>query len=116
MVLPRTAWVRLNRLHTGVRRFRSCLQKWGMAPATSAGCKCGAEEQTFEYVVLQCAIRRPLHGLLGLTILVDETVEWLLNTWPARPSSGLKELAQTIERTRSNKYIMQKPWNVLSDA
>jgi len=43
MTLPRTAWVRLNRLRTGVGRFRSCLYKWGMAP--SAVCECGAEKQ-----------------------------------------------------------------------
>jgi len=27
--LPRTAWVRLNRLRTGIGRLRSCLYKWG---------------------------------------------------------------------------------------
>jgi len=42
MNLPRTAWVRLNRLCTCVGRFRSCLRKWGMAPSAA----CGAEEQT----------------------------------------------------------------------
>jgi len=31
MTLPRRAWVRLNRLRTGVGRSRSCLYKWGMA-------------------------------------------------------------------------------------
>jgi len=36
MTLPRRAWVRLNRLRTGVGRFRSCLYKWGMA--SSAAC------------------------------------------------------------------------------
>ena len=30
MTLPRTAWVRLKRLRSSVRRFRSCLYKWGM--------------------------------------------------------------------------------------
>ena len=30
MTLSRRAWVRLNRLRTGVGRFRSCLYKWGM--------------------------------------------------------------------------------------
>jgi len=29
MTLPRTAWVRLNCLCTGVGRFRPCLHKWG---------------------------------------------------------------------------------------
>jgi len=32
MTLPRTAWVRLNRLRTGIGRFRSCLHKWGYNP------------------------------------------------------------------------------------
>jgi len=77
MTLPRRAWVRLNRLCTGVGRFRSWLYKWGMA--SSAACECGAEEQTVVDVVLQCPIHRPLHGL---TVLDGETSEWLLNTCP----------------------------------
>jgi len=44
MTLPRRVCVRLNRLRTGVGRFRSCLYKWGMA--SSAACECGAEKQT----------------------------------------------------------------------
>jgi len=31
MTLARKAWVRLNRLRTGVGHFRSCLYKWGTA-------------------------------------------------------------------------------------
>jgi len=50
--------------------------------ASSAACECGAEEQTVDHVVLQCLIRRPPHGLHGLTVLDDETTEWLLNTCP----------------------------------
>jgi len=80
MTLPGRAWVRLNRLRTGVGRFRSCLYKWGMA--SSAACECGAEEQTVDHVVLLCTIHRPPHGLHGLTVLEDETTEWLLNTCP----------------------------------
>jgi len=79
MTLPRKAWVRLNRLRTGVGRFRSYLYKWGMA--SSAACECGAE-QTVDHVVLHCSIHRPPHGLHGLTVLDDETTEWLLNTCP----------------------------------
>jgi len=51
VALPRRAWVRLNRLRTGVGRFPSCLYKWSMA--SSAACECGAEEQTIDHVVLQ---------------------------------------------------------------
>ena len=67
MTLPKRAWVRLNRLRTGVGRFRSCLYKWGMA--SSAACECGAEEQTVDHVVLQCPIHRPPHGLQAGTDL-----------------------------------------------
>ena len=51
MTLPRRAGVRLNRLRTGVGRFRSCLYKWSMV--SSAACECGTEEQTVDHV-LQC--------------------------------------------------------------
>ena len=34
------------------------------------------------HVVLHCPIYRPPHGLHGLTVLDDETTEWLLNTCP----------------------------------
>jgi len=80
MALPRTLWVRLNRLRIGVGRFRSCFHKWDMA--SSAACECGAEEQTVDHVVFQCPIHRPPHGLHSLTVQDDETIEWLLNTSP----------------------------------
>jgi len=79
MTLPRRAWVRFSRLRTGVGRFRSCLYKWHMA--SSAACECGAE-QTVDHVILRCPILRSPHGLHGLTVLDDETTEWLLNTCP----------------------------------
>jgi len=70
----------LNRLRTGVGRFFCCLYKWGMA--SSAACECGAEEQTADHVVLQCPIHRSPHEAHGLTVLDDETIDWLLNTYP----------------------------------
>jgi len=97
MVQPKTTWVRLNRLRTGVGRFCS-LHKWGMG--ASAACGCGAEDQTIDRVVLQCLSHRHPYGLHDLTDLDDETIEWLLNTCPeicaakqwivttVRPSSG----------------------------
>jgi len=48
----------------------------------SAACECGAEEQTVDQVVLQCPIYRTPHGVQGLAVLEDETIEWLLNTCP----------------------------------
>jgi len=49
--------------------------------ASSAACECGAE-QIVDHVVLHCPIHRPPHGLHGLTVLDDETTEWLFNTCP----------------------------------
>jgi len=83
MTLSRKAFVRLNPLRTGVGRvgrYRSCLYKWGMT--SSVACECGAEEQTVDHVVFQCAIHQPPHGLHGLTVLDDEITERLLNTCP----------------------------------
>ena len=42
MGLPRAAWVKLNRLRTGVGRLHSSMNKWGLAP--SPNCECGATE------------------------------------------------------------------------
>jgi len=50
--------------------------------ASSQACKCGTEKQTVDHAVLQCPIHRPLHGLHDLTVLDDETIEWLLKTCP----------------------------------
>ena len=49
MGLPRAAWVKLNRLRTGVGRFHSSMHKWSLAP--SPNCECGAFEQTADHVL-----------------------------------------------------------------
>ena len=49
MDLPRAAWVKLNRLRTGVGQFHSSMNKWGLAP--SPNCECGASEQTADHVL-----------------------------------------------------------------
>ena len=54
---------------------------------------------TYDHVVLQCPIHRPPHGLHDLTVLDDETIEWLLNNCPeiwcgqavVRTTTGSKE-------------------------
>ena len=77
MGLPRAAWVKLNRLRTGVGRFHSSMHKWGLAP--SPNCECGASEQTADHVLTICPIHRAPHGARGLTVLDDETRCWLNN-------------------------------------
>jgi len=80
MTFPGRAWVRPNCVRTSVRRFQSCLYKWGMV--SSVACECDAEEQTIDNVVLQYPIHQPRHVLHGLTVLDDEIIEWLLNICP----------------------------------
>ena len=75
MGLPRVAWVKLNRLRTGVGRFHSSMHKWGLAP--SPNCECGASEQTADHVLTACPKHRAPHGARGLTVLDDETRCWL---------------------------------------
>jgi len=101
MTLPRTAWVRLNRLRTSVGRFRSCLYKWSMS--SSAACECGAEEQTVDHVVLQCPTHRPPCGLHGLTVLDDETIEWLLNICPR--SNAAKQWFEQLAQKNKNQLF-----------
>ena len=76
MGLPRAAWVKLNRLRTGVGLFYSSMHKWGLAP--SPNCKCGISEQTTDHVLTVCPIHRAPHGVRGLTVLDDQT-QCLLN-------------------------------------
>ena len=75
--LPRAAWVKLNRLRTGVGRFHLSMHKWGLAP--SQNCECGASEQTADHVLAACPTHRTPYGARGLTVLDDETRCWLNN-------------------------------------
>ena len=69
MNFPRPAWVRLNRLRTGVGLFQSTMHKWGMAP--TAVCECGAEYQTADHVITTCPIYSYPNEAQGLA-QVDE--------------------------------------------
>ena len=86
MGLPRAAWVKLNRLWTGVGRFHLSMHKWGLAP--SPNCECGASEQTAYHILTACPIHRAPHGARGLTVLDDETRYYLNNTTVPASDSG----------------------------
>ena len=60
MGLPRAAWVKLNRLRSGVERFHSSVHKWGLASLPN--CVCGISEQTTGHVLTACPIHRAPHG------------------------------------------------------
>ena len=81
MHFPRPAWVRLDRLRTGVGLFRSTLRKWGMAP--SPACECGADEQTADHLIISCPIYRHPNGAGGFASDDMTLNDWLLNTCPA---------------------------------
>ena len=69
MSLPRTSWVRLNRLWTGVGRFHSSIYKRGLAP--SPNCKCGTPEQTADHAISSCLIHHVPRETRGLQVLDD---------------------------------------------
>ena len=56
MGLPRSSWVRLNRLQAGVGCFQSSMHKWGLAPTSN--CECGTVEQIAEHIILTCPVHR----------------------------------------------------------
>ena len=75
MGLPRSSWVRPNRLRAGVGCFQSFVHKWGLAPTSN--CECGAAEQTAEHIILTCPVHRAPTGIRGLTVLDIDTRCWL---------------------------------------
>ena len=75
MSLLRTAWVKLNRLQTGVGRFHSYMLKWSLSPSPKY--ECGAVEQTADHVLIACPIRWASHGARALT------------AWIIKPDAGL---------------------------
>ena len=72
------------------------------------GCECGAEEQTVDHYVHQWPIHQPSHGLHRLTVLYDETIEWLLKTW----SSGQAvDSNNSLKRRGRSTQQTKRSWN-----
>ena len=68
------------RLRSDVGRFHTTMHKWGLG--TNASCNCSVEEQTADYILTSCPLRRPSEGKRGLVVLNDKTVTWLLESFP----------------------------------
>ena len=59
--LPGQAWVKLNRLRTGVGRFNADMWRWGLSK--SPACDCRADQQTANHIITECSLYRPPNGL-----------------------------------------------------
>ena len=55
--LSRKHWTTLNRLRTGVGRYKASMKKWGLAD--SAACESGEPEQTADHIINSCPLQRP---------------------------------------------------------
>ena len=98
MTFTRTAWVRLNRAHNGVRCFRSCLDKWGMsllrpvsvAQKTSCWACCTSSVQSIDLPVERMAwlfwMTRKSNGCSKPATRSSVAKQWIIT------------LAQTIRR------------------
>ena len=75
--LPRRQWTLLNRLRTGVGRFKMSMKRWGLAD--SAVCECGEPEQTADHIITTCPLYRP-PSEDGLFQMGPETMAWLCDT------------------------------------
>ena len=73
----RRAWIRLNRLRTGVGRFGANMLRWGLS--TSDCCDCGAEQTADHISSGRCPIHRPPEGMHGLIELDFKKRTWLEN-------------------------------------
>ena len=55
--LSRKQWTTLNRLRTGVGRYKASMKKWGLGD--SAACESGEPEQTADHIINSCLLHRP---------------------------------------------------------
>ena len=75
--LSRKHWTNLNRLRTGVGRYRASMKKRGLAD--SAACECGEPEQTADHIINSCPLHRP-PSEAGLFEVGPLTRAWLQQT------------------------------------
>ena len=75
--LPRRQWTLLNRLRTGVGRFKASLRKWGLADG--GACECGEPEQNADHILTTCPLYKP-PSEAGLYDVGPEMRTWLKTT------------------------------------
>jgi len=74
--------------------------------AASATCEWAQKKKNVNYVVLQYSIHRPPHGLHDLMVLDDETIEWLLNTFPEIYCGQAVDSNNSLKRRRQWPYLI----------
>ena len=72
MTFPRQAWIKLNRLKTGVCLFRAVMHKWGLPSALT--CDYGAKEQSANISITLCPTHHFPYGIFGIVNLDDHYV------------------------------------------
>ena len=77
---PRPAWVKLNRLRSGVGIFLTKTHKWGAA--FMAACECGAKEQTAKHIITSCPVYHHLNRAHAFLDVKKNLVTWLMETCP----------------------------------
>ena len=102
MGLPKPAWVRLNRLRTGVGLYRSLMHKWSMA--SSASCTCGVEEHTADHIITSCPIYRHPNRNRGLLTVNESLARWLSDTCPAIQSDATSRC--NIAPIRKRRFLL----------
>ncbi|CAM4608619.1 unnamed protein product [Leuciscus chuanchicus] len=75
--LPRRQWTLLNRLRTGVGRYKASMRKWGLEDR--AVCEFGEPEQTAEHIITTCPLYKP-PSEAGLFDVGPEMRTWLSST------------------------------------
>ena len=75
--LPRQQWTILNRLRTGVGRFKADMKKWGLSERSA--CECGAPDQTADHIINDCETYR-VPSMAALYDVGPETRAWLRDT------------------------------------
>ena len=115
--LSRSAWVRFNRLRTGVVRFHTNMCKWSLA--SCAACEWG-EEQTADHIINNCLIYNLTIYVTRETLvtlyhsLIHSRVQYGVISWGNAANIYLNKIQIRMNNivkliTKSSKYFSINP-------
>jgi hypothetical protein len=74
--LSRKIWCKLNRFRTGHGKCNNImLFHWNIRENPS--CECGAEKETIQHIVEECALIKFQQGFSRLHLLTEDALNWL---------------------------------------